>query len=208
MCVRAVLVVGPPQMLPVIRALIMASLRPWLRGRQGRRRPFVAMLAALSTRPDAAKWSWVLTKTVGGRCSSVKTCSLFAPWTAELRRASAKELRCALKRVMEGLAPANASGLEYFLGQCSDIPSGGTSFLLLAAQFSGSGARAAKDTTESVDRIRLSRAPHVPNQYRVGSPGDSSGRPGQIFGRGTHPVAHGKRCGPRRDAVPACARRL
>ena len=84
---------------------------------------------------------------------------------AEHRRASPTELRSALRRVKKHLAPANTSGLEDVLGQGSDVPSDGTSLLLMAAQFSGSGAPAEQVTTESVDRIRLSRAPHMIYKY-------------------------------------------
>ena len=45
------------------------------------------------------------------------------------------------------------------------MPSDGTSLLFMTAQFSGPGAQAEKVAMESVDRIRLSRAPHMKDKY-------------------------------------------
>ena len=58
-------------------------------------------------------------------------------------------------------APANSSGLEAVLGQGSEVPSDGTSLLLMTAQFSGAGAQAEEVAMESAGRIRLSRAPNM-----------------------------------------------
>ena len=83
----------------------------------------------------------------------------------ELRRASPADLRSALLRVKKHLAPANTSGLEHASGQGSEVPSDGTSLLSTTAQFSGAGAQAEKVAMESVDRIRLSRAPNMKYKY-------------------------------------------
>ena len=79
----------------------------------------------------------------------------------ELRRASQSDLRTALARVTNRLPPSNAPGIRDVLGRGGEVPSDGTSLLLMTAQFSGAGTQAEKVATESVDRIRLSRAPHV-----------------------------------------------
>lgn len=80
-------------------------------------------------------------------------------------RASSAELRCALFRAKEHLPPANTSGLEDVMGQGSEVPSNGTSLLLTSAQICGSGTRAEQVATESVDRLRLSREPHMKYKY-------------------------------------------
>ena len=87
----------------------------------------------------------------------------FAVWPRmlELRRASPAELRSTLLRLKKHLAPANTSGLENALGQGSEVPSDGASLFLTTAQFSGAGAPAERAAMESVDRTRLSRAPHM-----------------------------------------------
>ena len=51
------------------------------------------------------------------------------------------------------------------MGQGSEGPSDCTSLLLTTAQFSGAGTQTEKVATESVDRIRLSRDPHMQNMY-------------------------------------------
>ena len=87
------------------------------------------------------------------------------PWMAEVRRSTPAEIRSALLRVKKDLPPPNASGLEDVLGQAGEVPSEGTSLLLTTAQFSGSGSQAEKVALESVDRLRLSRAPHMKFKY-------------------------------------------
>ena len=54
---------------------------------------------------------------------------------------------------------------QHVLGQGNDVPSDSTSLLLTTAQLSGPGAQAEKVAMESVDRIRLSRAPHMTYKY-------------------------------------------
>ena len=71
------------------------------------------------------------------------------------------ELRSALLRVKKRRPPSNASGLDDVLGQGGDVPSDGTSLLVMTAQFPGAGTRAEGVAMESVVRIRLGRAPHV-----------------------------------------------
>ena len=83
----------------------------------------------------------------------------------QLRRASPSEVRSALLRVKKHLPPSNTSGLEDVLGQGGEVPSEGTSLLLMTAQFSGAGSQAEKVALESVDRLRLSRAPHMKFKY-------------------------------------------
>ena len=83
----------------------------------------------------------------------------------EVRRASPAEFRAALVRVKKHLPSSNTSGIEDVLGRGGEVPSDGASLLLMAAQFSGSGAQAEKVALESVDRIRLSRAPHMKYKY-------------------------------------------
>ena len=56
------------------------------------------------------------------------------PRAAELRRATPSDLRSTLLRVKKHLAQANAPSLEDVLGQGSEVPSDGTSLLLMAAQ--------------------------------------------------------------------------
>ena len=86
-------------------------------------------------------------------------------WIVELRRARPSGLRTALERVKKHLPPSNMSGVEDVLGHGGDVPSASTSLLLMAAQISGAGNQAEKVATESVDRIRLSRAPHMKYKY-------------------------------------------
>ena len=87
--------------------------------------------------------------------------SVARPLMVELRRAAPLELRSALLRVTRHLPPANTSGLEDALGPGSEIPSDGTSLLLVSALVRGSGTRAEQVALESVGRIRLSRAAHM-----------------------------------------------
>ena len=97
--------------------------------------------------------------------SMCKDISAACPRMVELRRATPSEFRSALLRVKKHLAPANTSGLEDVLGQGSEVPPGGTSLLSMPAQFSGAGTQAEKVAMEPVDRIRLSRAPHMKYKY-------------------------------------------
>ena len=83
------------------------------------------------------------------------------PRMVKLTRASSGELRSALLKVKKHLAPADTPGLEDVLGQGCDIPSGGTSFLLMLAQLSGAGRPAERVAMESADSIRLGRVPHT-----------------------------------------------
>ena len=87
------------------------------------------------------------------------------PWMVQLRHASPGEVRSALQRVKKHLPPSNASGLEDVLGQGGEVPSESTSLLLMTAQTSGSGSQAEKVALESVDRLRLSRAPHMKYKF-------------------------------------------
>ena len=102
------------------------------------------------------------------RCDPTSICrDIFAvcPWMAHLRQAPPNEIRVALRRVKRHLPPSNSSGLEDVLGQGGEIPSESTSLLLMTAQFSGTGSQAEKVALESVDRLRLSRAPHMKYKY-------------------------------------------
>ena len=83
----------------------------------------------------------------------------------QLRQASPGEVRSALLRAKKRLPLSNTSGSEDVLGQGGEVPSESTSLLLMAAQFSGSGSQAEKVALESVDRLRLSRAPHMKFRY-------------------------------------------
>ena len=84
---------------------------------------------------------------------------------AALRRASPSGLRSAPLRVKKHLAPANTSGFEDALSQGSEVPSGGTSLLSMAAQCPGACSQNEKVAMESVDRIRLSSAPRMKYEY-------------------------------------------
>ena len=101
----------------------------------------------------------------------------------DLRRASSVELRSALLRVKKHLPPANTSGLEDVLGQGSEVPSDGTSPLLTSAHMRGFGTRAEQVATKSVDRFRLSRAPHMGYTYLLGYGAQYVGRALEYFGR-------------------------
>ena len=72
----------------------------------------------------------------------------------EIRHASTPPLRSALLRVKKHLLPANFSALEDASCRESEVPTIGTSPLLLAAQSRGTGSRAEKVALESVDRMR------------------------------------------------------
>ena len=87
------------------------------------------------------------------------------PWMTELRRAAPADLRTALVRVKKHLPPSNAPGIEDALGRGGEVPPDGASLLLMTAQFPGSSTQAEKVALESVDRIRLSRAPHMRYKY-------------------------------------------
>ena len=98
------------------------------------------------------------------RCDPTSICRdifVVCPWMVQLRQATPGEIRSALRRVKKHLPPSNASGLEDVLGQGGEVPSESTSLLLMTAQMSGSGSQAEKVALESVDRLRLSRAPHM-----------------------------------------------
>ena len=113
---------------------------------------------------DAAKRRESVVDEYKDRCdpSSVRRDILvMCPWMAGLRRAPPSELRSALLRAKKHLPPSNTSGLEDVLGQGGEVPSGGTSLLLMTAQLSGVGAQAERVAMESVGRIRLSRSPHM-----------------------------------------------
>ena len=102
------------------------------------------------------------------RCDPTSICRdifVVCPWMVHLRQASPNDIRVALRRVKRHLPPSNSSGLEDVLGQGGEIPSEGTSLLLMTAQFSGTGSQAEKVALESVDRLRLSRAPHMKYKY-------------------------------------------
>ena len=102
------------------------------------------------------------------RCDPTSICRdifVVCPWMVRLRQASPGEVRSALRRVKKHLPPSNASGLEDVLGQGGEVPSEGTSLLLMTAQMSGPGSQAEKVAMESVDRIRLSRAPHMKYKF-------------------------------------------
>ena len=102
------------------------------------------------------------------RCDPTSICRdifVVCPWMVPLRQASPNEIRAALRRVKRHLPPSNSSGLEDVLGQGGDVPSESTSLLLMTAQFSGVGSQAEKVALESVDRLRLSRAPHMKFKY-------------------------------------------
>ena len=102
------------------------------------------------------------------RCDPTAICkdiSAVSPWMADLRRATPAELRNALVRVRKRVAPATTSGHEDAPGQGSEVPSDGTSWLLMAAQFFGKGTRAEKVALEPVDRIRLSLASHMKYKF-------------------------------------------
>ena len=58
-------------------------------------------------------------------------------------------------------ARANTSGLSDILDQGGEVPSEGTSLLLMAALTGGTGSQAERVAMELLDRIRLSRAPHT-----------------------------------------------
>ena len=102
------------------------------------------------------------------RCDPTSICRdifVVCPWMVRLRQASPGDIRSALRRVKKHLPPSNASGLEDVLGQGGEVPSESTSLLLMTAQMSGSGSQAEKVALESVDRLRLSRAPHMKYKY-------------------------------------------
>ena len=91
------------------------------------------------------------------------------------------ELRRAFVRVKEHPVPANTSGLEDLSEQGGEVPSAGTSFSLMSAQMCGSGARAERVAMESVDRICLGRAPHMKDEYFLGSGVQYMGRALELF---------------------------
>ena len=101
---------------------------------------------------------------------------LIRPWMVDLRRASSAELRSALLRVKEHLPLSNTSGLDAALGQGSEVPPDRTSLLSMAARMCGSGTRAEQVVMESVDRIRLRRAPHMRYKHLLGNGVQTMGR--------------------------------
>ena len=105
------------------------------------------------------------------------------PRMVDLRRASLVELRSALLRVKAHVPLANTSGLGDVLGQGSEAPSDWTSLLSTSAQLRGSGARLEQVALGSVDRIRLSRAPHKKYKYLLGAGAQSSDRDSEYFCR-------------------------
>ena len=126
---------------------------------------------------DSAKHRNTALEEFKSRCGPTSICRdtfVVCPWMAQLRRASPSEVRSALLRAKKRLPPSNTSGLEDVLGQGGEVPSEGASLLLMTAQFSGSGSQAEKVALESVDRLRLSRAPHMKFKYllSVGRPVD------------------------------------
>ena len=147
---------------------------------------------------DAAKHREVVVDTYENRCDPMivrRDIFLVCPWMAELRRAPPTEMRSDLQRVRKHLAPANASGLEDVLGQDTDVPSDGTSFLLTFAHFSGSGTQAGKDAAEPVDRTRLSRALHMKCKYLLPNGVQPIDRP----------LEYSRRVAKRTDSALACA---
>ena len=126
------------------------------------------VLAAL----DAAKHREAVIEEYENRCGPLFVCGdifVVCPRMAELHRASPTVLRSAHQQIKQHLAPASTSGLEDVLSQGSDVPSDGTSLLLMTAQFPGPGTRAERVATESVDCILLSRAPRLKYKYLLPS---------------------------------------
>ena len=94
--------------------------------------------------------------------------SAVLPWMSDIRRAAPREIRSALSRVMHQLPPTNSPGLEDGLGRGGDLPSEGGSLVVTAAQTRKVGSRAEQVAVESIDRIRLSRAPHLKFKHLLG----------------------------------------
>ena len=95
---------------------------------------------------------------------------------AELRRAPLGELRNTLLRVKKHLAPANTSGSEGVRGQGSEVPSDDTPALLSTAQFPGAGTPAERVAMDSVDRIKLIRAPRMRYKFLLPNGAHNKGR--------------------------------
>ena len=107
---------------------------------------------------DATKYREAAVDEYTNRCDPLSVCKdIFAacPRMVELPRAAPSELRSALLRVKQHLAPASTPGLEDASGQGSEVLSDGTSLLLTAAQCSGSGTQAGKVAMDSVDRMHM-----------------------------------------------------
>ena len=116
----------------------------------------------------------------GNRCGPRALCAdIFAayPWMAGVRRAAPAEIRSASLRAKRHLPPTNASGMEDVRVRGEEVPSEGTSSLLMAARTRGAGSRAEQVAMLSIGRIRLNRAPKtkfeqllgpdVPRRYRA-----------------------------------------
>ena len=78
------------------------------------------------------------------RCDPSYVCKdifLACPWVVEIRRASTSDLRRALLRVTKHFPPANTSRLEDVSGRAGEVPTEGTSLLMMAPQTCVSGFR-------------------------------------------------------------------
>ena len=104
-------------------------------------------------------------------------------WVAGLCRVSPGELRSAWLRARRRQAPPSMSGLGGGLGQRCGVPSDSTSLLLMTAQFSGAGAPSERVAMESVDRIRLSRAPYMKYKFLLPNGAQPMGRTLEYFRR-------------------------
>ena len=92
-------------------------------------------------------------------------------------------MRRALLHVKQHLPPSNTSGLGDVSGRGSGAPLDGTSLVLMSAQMCGPGIRAEHVTAESVDRICLSRAPHIHYRNLLSNGAQSLGRSWEYFRR-------------------------
>ena len=98
------------------------------------------------------------------RCDPMATCEdicTACPRVVDIRRAASGDTGSASLRVLRHRPPANASGSEDVRGRGSEVPSEGTSLLLLAARACGTGPRAGQVAVEPIGRIRLNRAPYM-----------------------------------------------
>ena len=123
---------------------------------------------------------------IENRCDPMSICQdIFTvrPRMADVRRAAPGEIRSALPCVKHHLTPANASGLEDVIGRGGKDPLGGTSLLLMAAQTCGAGSRAEQEAMEPIDRIRLSRTPHIKFKHLLGPGAQGMGRALDYFRR-------------------------
>ena len=78
-----------------------------------------------------------------------------------IRCAFSIQLRRGVSRVKKHPTSTNASRLDDTLSKVGEAPSEGTSLFLMAAQAGGVGSQAGRVASKSVDRARLSRAPHM-----------------------------------------------